>query len=96
VSNACATEHSKSVDVPVEEISRLPSFAKLASDKSSPIGRVAISIDVDDLNIFGDHDANVKAKRRLSEAFEMTDLGKLSFCIGVHIKQLSTGLFLHQ
>ncbi|WCJ40675.1 Retrovirus-related Pol polyprotein from transposon RE1 [Euphorbia peplus] len=55
-----------------------------------------ISIYVDDLNIIGTPEEIPKAIDSLKKEFEMKDLGKTKFCIGLQIDHLENGIFVHQ
>jgi len=55
-----------------------------------------ISVYVDDLNIVG-YDEDIKeASTYLKTEFEMKDLGKTRFFLGLQIKHLSEGILVHQ
>jgi hypothetical protein len=60
------------------------------------IGLCIILVYVDDLNIIGiELDIN-KAQDHLKTEFEMKDLGKTKFCLGLQLEQLPTGILIHQ
>ena len=60
-------------------------------------GFVIITIYVDDLNLVGTKDTTSHAIALLTSKFEMKDLGKTSFFLGLHIIHIPTGgIFLHQ
>jgi hypothetical protein len=51
---------------------------------------------VDDLNIIGtEFDIN-EAHNHLKTEFEMKDLGKTKFCLGLQLEHLPTGILVHQ
>jgi hypothetical protein len=55
-----------------------------------------ISVYVDDLNTVG-HTNNIdEACNHLKTKFEMKDLGKTKFCLGLHLEHLHTGILIHQ
>jgi hypothetical protein len=55
-----------------------------------------ISVYVDDLNIIG-HAKNIdEAHSHVKKEFEMKDLGKTIFCLGLQIEHLQTGILVHQ
>jgi hypothetical protein len=63
--------------------------------KSSTSFRI-ISVYVDDLNIIGHkHDID-EAHNLLKTEFEMKDLGKTKFCLGLQLENLPTGILIHQ
>ena len=64
--------------------------------KSSTNGFVVIAVYVDDLNLVGTPDEIARAASYLRKEFEMKDLGKTKFCLGIQIEHLSTGIFIHQ
>ena len=55
-----------------------------------------IAVYVDDLNLVGTPDEIARAASYLRKEFEMKDLGKTKFCLGIQIEHLSTGIFIHQ
>jgi hypothetical protein len=57
---------------------------------------VIIAVYVDDLNIIGTPEELQKAVNCLKEEFEMKDLGKTKFCLGLQIEHLKNGIFVHQ
>lgn len=57
---------------------------------------VIIAVYVDDLNIIGTTSTVQNAVRELSKEFEMKDLGKTSYCLGLEVFYMSDGLLLHQ
>ena len=57
---------------------------------------VIITVYVDDLNIVGTFEDITNATNYLKIEFEMKDLGKMRFCLGIHVDHLSSGIFVHQ
>ena len=64
--------------------------------KKSSIGFCIISVYVDDLNIIGNETDINEAHHHLKTEFEMKDLGKTKFCLGLHLEHLPTGIFVYQ
>ena len=57
---------------------------------------VIIAVYVDDLNIIRTPEELQKAVNILKEEFEMKDLGRTKFCLGLQIEHLKNGIFVHQ
>ena len=55
-----------------------------------------IAVYVDDLNIIGTPEELQKAENCLKLEFEMNDLGRTRFCLGLQIEHLKDGIFMHQ
>jgi hypothetical protein len=55
-----------------------------------------ILVYVDDLNIIGCKDDIEEASTYLKAEFEMKDLGRTKFCLGLQIEHLPGGIFIHQ
>ena len=55
-----------------------------------------IAVYVDDINIIGTPEELPKAIDCLKKEFEMKDLGKTKFCLGLQIEHLNNGIFVHQ
>ncbi|KAL4033390.1 hypothetical protein IC575_006477 [Cucumis melo] len=55
-----------------------------------------IAVYIDDLNIIGTSDELSKAIEYLKKEFEMKDLGKTKFCLGLQIDHLADEIFIHQ
>ncbi|XP_070056860.1 uncharacterized mitochondrial protein AtMg00810-like [Nicotiana tomentosiformis] len=51
---------------------------------------------VDDLNIIDTSKELPKVVECLKKEFEMKDLGKTKFCLGLKIKHVTNGIFVHQ
>jgi len=64
--------------------------------KKSTDGFCIISFYVDDLNIIGTTRDIEEASAYLKAEFEMKDLGKTKFCLGLQLEHLSEGVFVHQ
>ncbi|CAM9003245.1 unnamed protein product [Rhodiola kirilowii] len=64
--------------------------------KRTQTGFSIIAVYVDDLNIIGTPDELTETIACLKSEFEMKDLGKTKFCIGLQIEHLSKGIFVHQ
>ncbi|KAG7584504.1 Reverse transcriptase RNA-dependent DNA polymerase [Arabidopsis suecica] len=64
--------------------------------KKSPSGFVIIAVYVDDLNIIGTQKEIDDARTHMKEEFEMKDLGKTKFCLGLQIEHFQDGIFVHQ
>ena len=56
---------------------------------------VIIVVYVDDLNIIGTLEELSKAVYYLNKEFEMKDLGKKKFCLGLQIKHLVNRIVVH-
>jgi hypothetical protein len=64
--------------------------------RKSSIGFCIISMYVDDLNIIGtEFDIN-EVRDHLKTEFEMNELGKTNFCLGLQLEHLPTRIFVHQ
>ncbi|KAI3706445.1 hypothetical protein L6452_24194 [Arctium lappa] len=57
---------------------------------------VIIAVYVDDLNIIGTPGELPRAIEYLKKGFEMKDLGKTKFCLGLQIEHLKGGILVHQ
>ena len=57
---------------------------------------VIIVVYVDDLNIIGTRKELLEAVECLKKEFEMKDLGKTKFFLGLQIENLSNGILVHQ
>jgi len=51
---------------------------------------------VDDINIIGNTQNIDETRNHLKTEFEMTDLGKTKFCIGLQIEHIHSGILVHQ
>ena len=64
--------------------------------KKSKTGFAIISIYVDDLNLVGTPEELTKTAEYLKKEFEMKDLEKTKFCIGLQIEHFLNGVLVHQ
>ncbi|CAA7033812.1 unnamed protein product [Microthlaspi erraticum] len=64
--------------------------------KKSSLGFVIIAVYVDDLNMIGTQKEIDDARTHMKEEFEMKDLGKTKFCLGLQIEHFQDGIFVHQ
>lgn len=64
--------------------------------KRSQSGFAIIAVYVDDLNIIGTPNELERTAKYLMKEFEMKDLGKTKFCLGLQIEHLKNGIFVHQ
>jgi hypothetical protein len=66
------------------------------SIRKSTTGFCIISVYVDDLNII-DHIKDIdEAHNHLKTEFEMKNLGRTKFCLGLQLEHLHTCIFVHQ
>jgi hypothetical protein len=64
--------------------------------KKSTTGFCIISVYVDDPNII-DHTKDIdEARNHIKMEFEMKDLGRTKFCLGLQIEHLHTSILVHQ
>ena len=64
--------------------------------KKSETGFAIIAVYVDDLNLVGTPEKLTKTAEYLKKEFEMKDLGKTKFCIGLQIEHFPNGELVHQ
>ena len=64
--------------------------------KKSELGFAIIAVYVDDINLFGTPEELTKAATYLKDEFEMKDLGKTKYCLGLQIEHKSNGILIHQ
>jgi hypothetical protein len=64
--------------------------------RKSTTGFCIISVDVDDLNIIGHTNDIDEAHDYLKMKFEMKDLGRTKFCLGLQLEHLQKGILVHQ
>ena len=57
---------------------------------------VIISVYVDDINIIGTPNELTKAITCLKKEFEMKDLGRTKYCLGLQVEHLPNGILVHQ
>ena len=58
-------------------------------------GFAIVVVYVDDLNLVGTPKELTKTADYLKNEFEMKDLGKTKFCLGLQIEHLSNGILVH-
>ena len=63
--------------------------------KKSESGFAIVAVYVDDLNLVGTPELT-KTAHCLKNEFEMKDLGKTKFCLGLQIEHLSNEILVHQ
>ncbi|GJZ07346.1 hypothetical protein Tco_0541139 [Tanacetum coccineum] len=59
-------------------------------------GFVIIALYVDDLNIIGTNKEIQEGVVLLKKEFEIKDLGKIKYCLGLHIEHMHNGIIIHQ
>ena len=64
--------------------------------KKSKLGFAILAVFVDDINLFGTPEELTKVATYLKDKFEMKDLGKTKYCLGLQIKHKSNGILIHQ
>jgi hypothetical protein len=64
--------------------------------KKSESGFVIIAVYVDDLNLVGTPEELIKTAIYLKSEFEIKDLGKTKFCLGLQIEHFPNEIFVHQ
>lgn len=64
--------------------------------KKTTSGCVIIAACVDDLNIIGTNEEIQEVVLYLKEEFEMKDLGKTKYCLGLQIEHFQSGILVHQ
>ena len=64
--------------------------------KKSETGFAIIAVYVDDLNLVGTPEELTKTAEYLKKEFEMKDIGKTKFCIGLQIEHFPNGVLVHQ
>ena len=64
--------------------------------KKSETRFAIIVVYVDDLNLVGTPEELIKIAEYLKKEFEMKDLGKTKFCIGLQIEHFPNGVLVHQ
>lgn len=55
-----------------------------------------LAVYIDDVNLVGTPAELQKAIKYLKKEFEMKDLGKIKFCLGLQIEYLADEIFIHQ
>ncbi|KAI3693370.1 hypothetical protein L6452_33205 [Arctium lappa] len=64
--------------------------------KKTTSGYVIIAVYVDDLNIIGTNKEIHEVIVLLKEEFEMKDLGRTKYCLGLQIEHMHNGILVHQ
>jgi hypothetical protein len=64
--------------------------------KKSEYGFAIIAVYVDDLNPVGTPEELTKTATYLKNEFEMKDVGKTKFCLGLQIEFFQNGILVHQ
>ena len=64
--------------------------------KKSETGFAIIAVYVDDLNLVGTPQELTRTTNYLKKEFEMKDLGKTKFCLGLQIEHFPNGVLVHQ
>ena len=59
-------------------------------------GLAIIAVYVDDLNLIGSLEELIKTANYLKKEFEMKDLGKTRYCLGLQIEYCLNGVLIHQ
>ena len=63
--------------------------------KKSNFGLTIIAVYMDDLNLIGTLEELTKATNYLKKDFEMKDLGKTRYCLGLQIEHCSNDILVH-
>ena len=64
--------------------------------KKTSSGFAIVAVYVDDMNIIGTLDELKDTAKYLKSEFEMKDLGKTRFCLGLELEHRSSGILIHQ
>ncbi|KAL6214692.1 hypothetical protein ACLB2K_014124 [Fragaria x ananassa] len=64
--------------------------------KKTSSGFAIVAVYVDDMNIIGTLDEIKETAAYLKSEFEMKDLGKTRFCLGLELEHRACGIFIHQ
>ena len=64
--------------------------------KKTENGLAIITVYVDYLNLIGTPEELIKTANYLKKEFEMKDLGKTRYCLGLQIKYCLNGVLIHQ
>ena len=64
--------------------------------KKTEVSLTIIAVYVDDLNLIGTPEGLLESANYLKKEFEMKDLGKTRYCLGLQIEYFSNGIFVHQ
>ena len=63
--------------------------------KKSETRFAIITVYVDDLNLIGTPKELTRTTNYLKKEFEMKDLGKIKFCLGLQIEHFPNGVLVH-
>ena len=64
--------------------------------KKTEVSLTIIAVYVDDLNLIGTPEGLLETANYLKNEFEMKDLGKTRYCLGLQIEYFSNGIFVYQ
>ncbi|KAM1446751.1 hypothetical protein ACFXTO_005931 [Malus domestica] len=64
--------------------------------KKSNFGFAIVAVYVDDMNLVGTPEELHKTAEYLKNEFEMKDLGKTKYCLGLQIEHCASGILVHQ
>ena len=64
--------------------------------KKSHSGFAIVAVYVDDMNLIGTPEELARTASHLKSEFEMKDLGKTRYCLGLEIEHCSDGILVHQ
>ena len=64
--------------------------------KKSASGYAIIAVYVDDMNLIGTSKELIETAEILKKEFEMKDLGKTRYCLGLQIEHRKDGILVHQ
>ena len=64
--------------------------------KKTAVGFTILAVYVDDLNLIGTLEELINTANYLKKEFEMKDLRKIKYCLGLQIECCSNGVFTHQ
>ena len=64
--------------------------------KKSEISLSIVAVYVDDLSLIETPEELTKTASYLKKEFEMKDLEKIKFCLGLNVEHFQEGIFLHQ
>ncbi|KAL6138174.1 hypothetical protein ACLB2K_063459 [Fragaria x ananassa] len=64
--------------------------------KKSNSGFVIVAVYVNDMNLIGSPEELSRIAEYLKKEFEMKDLGKTKYCLGLQIEHSATGVLVHQ
>ncbi|GJZ60570.1 hypothetical protein Tco_0616386 [Tanacetum coccineum] len=88
--------HEKDVSWSEPSLLYLDPRTKQSETKKTTSGFVIIVVYVDDLNIIGTNKEINEVVMHLKEEFEMKDLGKTKYCLGLQIEHMPNGILVHQ